>query len=116
VGFPHRLDVYQAEHWWLLLAADGAHPNHEGSANSNLRKKFEQISGDSRESIEIPLGKMMVHSQDDLESGLGTEARPNKIYCDVEVRVDSVTREHNYQASPTGTRSVEVGIGRRVAG
>jgi hypothetical protein len=31
-GLPHRLDVYQAEHWWLLLAADGAHPNHEESA------------------------------------------------------------------------------------
>jgi hypothetical protein len=39
----------------------------------------------------------MVHSQDDLESGLGTEARPN---CDFEVRVDSVAREHNYHASP----------------
>jgi hypothetical protein len=76
----------------------------KGSANSkmstNLRKKVEQISGDSRESIKLPLGKMMVHSQDDLESGLGTEARPNKIYCDVEVRVDSVPREHNYHASP----------------
>ena len=75
----------------------------QDSANSkmfrNTRKKFEQIEGESKSSTEISLAKMMAQPDDDLEHGLGSHPSSKGIRRGVEVRVESVSKEQNHEAS-----------------